>query len=153
MKVLEEGASTITKKDLKLANDYRMGRLSEKQKKSIDDMSFSEKALLSAIGDMAVWNPNVFKKDVLGNSVTIKGAFTWGGKKYKRAVKNAKKEVVESITKGSNKKDVQHKEFTYRKDNGSLKIGYRGRVSITGTKENPVFTSNGLGFDGNVRFP
>ena len=76
MKVLEEGASNMTKEDLKLANDYRMGRLSKKQKKSIDDMSFSEKALLSTMGDMAVWNPNVFKKGILSNGVTVKGAFT-----------------------------------------------------------------------------
>ena len=76
MKVLEEGAGTMTKEDLRLANDYRMGRLSEKQKKSIDDMSFSEKALLSTMGDMAVWDPNVFKKGILGNGVTVKGAFT-----------------------------------------------------------------------------
>ena len=54
MKVLEEGAGTMTKEDLKLANDYRMGRLSKKQKKFIDNMSFSEKALLSTMGDMAV---------------------------------------------------------------------------------------------------
>ena len=97
MKVLEEGASNMTKEDLKLANDYRMGRLSKKQKKSIDNMSFSEKALLSTMGDMAVWNPNVFKKGILGNGVTVKGAFTWGGKKYERALKkdatkSAKKE-------------------------------------------------------------
>lgn len=145
MKILEEGAGAMTREDLKLANDYRMGRLSKKQKKSIDDMSFSEKALLSTMGDMAVWNPDVFEKGILGNRVAVTGAFTWGGKKYKRAIKNAKKDPK--------KKDTQYKEFTYRNDDGSLKVGHRGRVSITGTAEEPIFTSHGLGFDGNVRFP
>ena len=52
--VLEEAAKSITKKDLELANNYRMGRLSDEQKEIISNMSFGEKSFLSAIGDMAV---------------------------------------------------------------------------------------------------
>lgn len=138
--VLEEAAKSITKKDLELANNYRMGRLSDKQKEIINNMSFGEKSFLSAIGDMAVWNPSAFKKGLLGD-VAKQDAFTWGGVKYERAVNVLKK------------KSTKPGEFTYRNNDGSLRVNHRGRVSITGTEENPIFTRRSLGMDGNVRFP
>ena len=138
--VLEEAAKSITKKDLELANNYRMGRLSDEQKEIISNMSFGEKSFLSAIGDMAVWNPSAFKEGLLGD-VAKQNAFTWGGVKYERTIKSPEK------------KNIEHKEFNYRNNDGSLKTKYRSRVSITGTESNPIFTTRGRLSNELVRFP
>ena len=73
--------------------------------------------------------------------MTKQDAFTWGGVKYERAVNGLKK------------KSTKPGEFTYRNNDGSLRVNHRGRVSITGTESNPIFTTRGRLSNELVRFP